>query len=93
MISALEPLAADHSAQLRRFAEVAVLGEKDEAERRSICVNLAKTIKIMYDIEAVAVSPFGSSVNGLGLRGCDLDMMVKMGKCEMLSRLPWVELC
>ena len=66
--------------QIDRFVEVAQMTAADVAERVEICRNVEATLaKAQFAVPgSVSVYPFGSSVNGLGFRGCDLDVYVEM---------------
>ena len=71
----------DPSDQIVRFVEVAQMTAADVAERVEICRNVEATLSRAPCVApgaGVSVYPFGSSVNGLGFRGCDLDVYVEM---------------
>lgn len=66
--------------QMRALAGVARLG--DSLERREICRHLENTFRRDLGLTGrCRVVPFGSTVSGLGFRGCDLDIYVDMGRC------------
>ena len=46
--------------------------------RSDICLNIYRTF-VQHGYVNCSVTPFGSSVNGLGQRGCDLDVYIDLG--------------
>ena len=54
--------------------------DQDVEERETLCRHIQKTFNRTYS--RCRVYPFGSSMNGLGFRGCDLDVYIDMGSPE-----------
>ncbi len=85
---ALEGLSegAKVSEQMRRLAEAVRMRPEEFASRAEMCRHLEATFLrlIPGGVKGCRVVPFGSTVNGLGFRGCDLDLYVDMGTAKKM---------
>ena len=70
-------LLVDPEDQLAELTSMLDLDEEDVMKRRNICINMQKTFA-QSDFSHCVVYPFGSSVNGLGFQGCDLDIYMDL---------------
>ena len=68
----------DPVAQFSALERVAELQEEDIEERKAICGHIVETFA-RNNFEC-RLFPFGSSLNGLGFRGCDLDAYLSFSK-------------
>jgi len=64
--------------QLQELMVLTELTAEDVKIRSDICLNIYKTF-VQHGYVHCSVTPFGSSVNGLGQRGCDLDVYIDLG--------------
>jgi len=69
----------DMDEQIEEIMHLTELCEEDIQERNAICKNISKTFA-MNGYPNCIVSPFGSTVNGLGFRGCDVDIYLDLGE-------------
>ena len=73
----------DCEAQLTELVEQLALGPEEVQKRVDICKHIQKTFspKSGRQVEYAEcnVFPFGSSINGLGFPGCDLDIFLELG--------------
>ena len=60
--------------QIKTLTSLISLNEKSILTRKRICQTLDS---IISPTSAVAVHIFGSSANGLGVKGCDLDVFMQ----------------
>eukprot|EP00088_Acartia_fossae_P044202 TRINITY_DN4685_c0_g1_i3.p1 TRINITY_DN4685_c0_g1~~TRINITY_DN4685_c0_g1_i3.p1 ORF type:complete len:792 (+),score=171.13 TRINITY_DN4685_c0_g1_i3:47-2422(+) len=75
----------DLDEQIQEIMYLTELGEDDIEERNAICGNISKTFAKNGHPRCV-VSPFGSTVNGLGFRGCDVDIFLDLGEDENFEK-------
>jgi len=68
------------NAQIDVLAEKVVLSDEDRQQRRALLQNLEKALTRGLKRSPVRVVPFGSTSSGLGLRGCDMDVLVEFSK-------------
>jgi len=64
--------------QLQELMVLTELTVEDVKIRSDICLNIYRTF-VQHGYVNCSVTPFGSSVNGLGQRGCDLDVYIDLG--------------
>ena len=68
--------------QIKVLREMICLGDENVLTRKRICETLER-IFASRSASTVSTHIFGSSINGLGLKGCDLDVYVDIpGKCK-----------
>ena len=77
-IEAILTKKGDIRSQISALTELLELTESDVEERISICEHVQRTFSIRFRDVYCSVHAFGSSVNGLGFRGCDLDAYVEL---------------
>ena len=70
-------LLVDPEDQLAALTNMLDLDEEEVMKRRNICTNMQKTFS-KSDYSHCVVYPFGSSINGLGFPGCDLDIYMDL---------------
>jgi len=75
-------LSFDPEDQINAAVEFTELTQEDIEDRNQMCINISRTFA-RSGFPGCVVSPFGSTVNGLGFRGCDLDVYIDLGE------LPW----
>lgn len=67
----------DPQDQIRELVQCTMLHDQDVLDREDICRRIHQTFSRKFP--NCMVYSFGSSVNGLGFRGCDLDVYVDIG--------------
>ena len=70
-------LLVDPEDQLMELTGMLDLDVDEVQKRRNICINMQKTFA-KSDYRHCVVYPFGSSINGLGFPGCDLDIYMDL---------------
>ncbi|XP_005099789.2 speckle targeted PIP5K1A-regulated poly(A) polymerase, partial [Aplysia californica] len=70
--------ARDVEDQMSRLSQQLRLTAKDEAERAGICADLTAIFSPFFD--SCQIYQFGSSLNGFGLQGCDLDLFIELNQ-------------
>lgn len=77
-------LLVDPEDQLTELTSMLDLDEEEVMKRRNICINMQKTFA-QSDYGHCIVYPFGSSINGLGFPGCDLDIYMDLDNPRLSS--------
>ena len=68
------------SGQAYDFVNGITLDEDDDRKRERLLQDLQETFQRCCQTNQIFVSPFGSSMTTLGLKGCDLDVFINLGK-------------
>ena len=68
----------DVEEQMNELVSILELTQEDFDQRGKIATNIQSTVAELYPNCVVYL--FGSTVNGLGFKGCDIDAFVDLGK-------------
>ena len=77
-------LIVDPMEQLETLTNLLDMDEDEVNKRKNICINMQKTFG-MSNYSRCFVYPFGSSINGLGFPGCDLDIYMDLDNQPLSS--------
>ena len=75
---------ADPEEQMSTLVEILTLTDQDIKNRMDIAEKIRHVLSEHYPKNVVHL--FGSTVNGLGFKGCDIDAYVEVGEVEVIGR-------
>ena len=71
----------DPQEQMKTLVQLLELTNQDIADRQTIATYIQESVSELYPKAKVYL--FGSTVNGLGFKGCDIDSYVETGDIEI----------